>query len=222
MPWLILITITVCPVDELTLEYQIEKYSFCDTDESPRLAHQRADVMEECRREKEGSKDRLRIALLNVDYVTSFELPFRLLLTRTPQFIDQLRKELHLSQKSVTFNGKCRGTLYSIQADINGTPDSFRYRFSNRIRRVTHSGITAEPYQYVVSQVKSPRERLRMILESGLQVNALDGLFWLELQRIAADVAVLRKEGLEISTSEVEVFDSLTGTIRVISAYNIM
>ncbi|EFP3678757.1 DNA-binding protein [Salmonella enterica] len=204
------------------IEYQIEKYSFCDTDESPRLARQWADVMEECRREKAGSKDRLRIALLNVDYVTSFELPFRLLLTRTPQFIDQLRKELHLSQKSVTFNGKRHGTLYSIQADINGTPDTFQYRFSNRIRRVTRSCITSEPYRYVAAQIKAPRERLRLALESGLQVNALDGLFWLGIQRIAADIAVLRNEGLEISTSEVEVFDNLTGTIRVISAYNIM
>ncbi len=43
--------------------------------------------------------ERLRIALLNVDYVTSFELPFRLLLTRTPQMIDSVRREWQLSQK---------------------------------------------------------------------------------------------------------------------------
>lgn len=46
-----------------------------------------------------GVEERLRIALLNVDYVTSFELPFRLLLTRTPQLIDKLRKEFALTQK---------------------------------------------------------------------------------------------------------------------------
>ena len=39
-----------------------------------------------------GPEERLRIALLNVDYVTSFELPFRLLLTRTPQLIAALRE----------------------------------------------------------------------------------------------------------------------------------
>ncbi|MCQ4051962.1 hypothetical protein FK514_28475, partial [Klebsiella pneumoniae] len=41
----------------------------------------------ECRQLRAGAEERLRIALLNVDYVTSFELPFRLLLVRAPQLI---------------------------------------------------------------------------------------------------------------------------------------
>lgn len=49
------------------------------------------------------AEERLR-ALLNVDYVTSFELPFRLLLTRAPQLIASVRDELALNQKSATFN----------------------------------------------------------------------------------------------------------------------
>ncbi|EFC7328346.1 hypothetical protein CS040_004547 [Escherichia coli] len=46
-----------------------------------------------CRQEEAGSKERLRIALLNVDYVTTFELPFRLVLTRAAQLIAVLREE---------------------------------------------------------------------------------------------------------------------------------
>ena len=66
------------------IDYQAEKYSFTEARESSRLTGQWADVIAECRVLKADPEERLRIALLNVDYVTSFELPFRLLLLRTP------------------------------------------------------------------------------------------------------------------------------------------
>lgn len=201
------------------IDYQIEKYHFTAIDETPRLASQWADVMDECRRENAGSVERLKIALLNVDYVTSFELPFRLLLLRTPQYIARLRSELALSQKIVTLNGKKRGCVYSIRADLSDVPAEFRYRFSNRIIRSGGSPATA--FQQIAKQTKAPRERLRMALEAGLQVNGLDGLFWLGSQRIAANISVLRLSGMGIVTSDVEVYDSLTKTVRMISAYQI-
>ncbi|HAT1685218.1 TPA: DNA-binding protein, partial [Klebsiella oxytoca] len=69
--------------------------------------------------------------------------------------------------------------------------------------------------------VKAPRERLRLALESGLQVTALDGLFWFGSQRIAADILRLRKTGMMIATSTTEVFDNLTGTTRLIPVYRL-
>lgn len=74
-------------------------------------------MLEECRQLKAGAEARLRIALLNVDYVTSFELPFLLLLLRTPQLIAGLRDELQVSQKNVIFNGKRYGCVWSLKAD---------------------------------------------------------------------------------------------------------
>ena len=201
------------------IDYQIEKYRFTELSESPRLARQWADVLGECRQEKLGSEARLRFALLNVDYVTSFELPFRLLLLRTPQYIAHIRNLLALNQKTVTINGRKRGRVYSIKADLSTVPDEFRYRFSSRIRRVSAGGITTNPFPEIARQTKVPRERLRLALDAGLEVNALDGLFWLGSQRIAADIAVLRQTGLKIVTTDVAVCDSLTGTTRVISAY---
>lgn len=203
------------------IDYLIEKYHFTEIAESPRIAGQWADVMAECRRENAGAEERLRIALLNVDYVTSFELPFRLLLTHTPQLIDKLRNELQLSQKTVTINGKKRGQVYSISADLSPVPDTFRYRLSARIRRVDDAGITAAPYQQVAGQTKSPRERLRLALEEGLHVNALDGLFWPGSQRIAADIQRLRASGMNIMATDTDVFDSLTGTTRTVTAYHL-
>ncbi|MCU6244147.1 helix-turn-helix domain-containing protein [Enterobacter asburiae] len=201
------------------IEYQIEKYLFSCDGETPRLTRQWADVLEECRHLKAGSEERLRIALLNVDYVTSFELPFRLLLTRTPQLIAGLRDELQLSQKNVLFNGKRFGCVWSLQADLSAIPDVFQYRMVTRIRRLDLTGVTAAPYQQIAKDIKAPRERLRLALESGLQVTALDGLFWFGIQRIAADVQRLRKAGMAITTSETEASDNLTGTTRRITVY---
>lgn len=69
----------------IRIDYLADKNCFTELNESPRLRRQWQDVLEECRQTEAGPEERLRIALLNVDYVTSFELPFRLLLTRTPQ-----------------------------------------------------------------------------------------------------------------------------------------
>jgi DNA polymerase/3'-5' exonuclease PolX len=81
------------------INYQIEKYSFAKVSEKQRIEQQWTEVIEECHQTRAGSIERLRIALLNVDYVCSFELPFRLLLVRAPQLIAGLRDELQFSQK---------------------------------------------------------------------------------------------------------------------------
>jgi hypothetical protein len=201
------------------IDYQIEKYSFTEMGETPRLTQQWADVAEECRQMQAGAEERLRIALLNVDYVTSFELPFRLLLIRAPQLIASLRDELQISQKNVLFNGKRFGCVYTLRNDLSGIPDEFQYRLSTRIRRVDAEGNTAAPYQQIAKETKAPRERLKVALTEGLQVTALDGLFWFGIQRIAADVQRLRKTGLKIATAETDVFDNLTGTTRRVPVY---
>lgn len=203
------------------IDYQIEKYSFTECGESPRLVAQWREVIAECHQLQARAEERLRLALLNVDYVTSFELPFRLLLTRAPQLIAGLRDEFQFSQKNVIFNGKRFGCVYSLKTDLSDIPDEFQCRLVTRIRRVDHSGTTAAPYQLIAKEVKVPRERLKLALESGLQVTALDGLFWFGLQRIAADVQRLRKAGMVIATSEVQVFDNLTGTIRHVPVYQL-
>jgi hypothetical protein len=204
------------------IDYEIEKYQFSEVSEPSRLAQQWSEVLAECRQEKAGSEARLRLALLNVDYVTSFELPFRLQLIRAPQLIDRLRGELQLNRKAVTISDNRYGCVYSLKTDISHIPDTFRYRFSNRIRRVEAGNVSNAPYQEIAKQVKAPRERLRLALEAGLPVTALDGLFWFGMQRIAADVSTLRKSGMKISTAEVDAFDTLTDTVRRVPVYRLV
>ncbi|MCS2152186.1 helix-turn-helix domain-containing protein [Scandinavium goeteborgense] len=203
------------------VDYHMEKYQFIETRETQRLAQQWAEVMDECQQLKAGSEERLRIALLNVDYVTSFELPFRLQLIRAPQLIDRVRKELPLSRKPVTIGDSRYGCVYTVKTDLSAIPEEFRYRFSNRIRRVTAEGLTTATYQEIAKQVKAPRERLRLALKSGLQVTALDGMFWFGMQRIAADIATLRGTGMKIETDRIDVSDNLTGTTRRIPVYKL-
>ena len=156
-----------------------------------------------------------------MDYVTSFELPFRLLLLRTPQLIASVREELQLSQKNVIFNGKRFGCVYSLKASLGGIPDEFQYRLSHRIRRISPAGSSEAPYQQIAKTVKAPRERLKLALESGLDVTALDGLFWFGSQRIAADVLRLRKAGMRIATKQTMVSDNLTATVRNVPFYRL-
>uniref|UniRef100_UPI0006664F8B helix-turn-helix domain-containing protein n=2 Tax=Serratia TaxID=613 RepID=UPI0006664F8B len=71
----------------------------------------------------------------------------------------------------------------------------------------------------IAKEVKALRERLRLALGSGLQVTALDGLFWFGCHRMAAEVLRLRKAGMVIVTSETDVFDTLTGTTHRVPVY---
>ncbi len=203
----------------IRIDYLADKNCFTELNESPRLRRQWQDVLEECRQTEAGPEERLRIALLNVDYVTSFELPFRLLLTRTPQLIAALREAWDISQKNVVFNDKRFGCVYNLKASLSGGPDTFRYHLSHRIRRVVANENTSSPYQLIAREVKAPRQRLKYALETGLQVSALDGLFWFGSQRIAADILRLRKYGMRIATASVDVYDNITGTTRHIPVY---
>ncbi len=167
------------------IDYDIEKYQFTEAGETPRLREQWREVYLECRQLRAGAEERLRIALLNVDYVTSFELPFRLLLVRAPQLIADVRETLQLSRKAAVFNGKRYGCVYSLKQDLQAVPEAFHYRLANRIRRVDATGLTAAPYQQIAREIKPARERLRQALNAGLPVTALDALFWFGSQRVA-------------------------------------
>ncbi|EBS5581434.1 DNA-binding protein [Salmonella enterica subsp. enterica serovar Newport] len=199
--------------------YQVEKYCFTEISETVRLNRQWANVLQMCRDQRAVPEERVRLALLNMDYVTSFELPFRLLLLRAPQLIAEVRERQKLSQKNVLFNGKRYGCVYSMKIDISTVPDKFQYHLSHRIRRIISTGSTETPYQNIAKEVKAPRERLALALKAGLEVTALDGLFWFGCQRLAADVLKLRKAGMRIDTTSKTVSDTVTETVSIIPAY---
>lgn len=203
------------------IDYQIEKYSFTELGEPARVTRQWEKVINKCRQSQAGVEERLRLALRHVDYVTSFELPFRLLLIRAPQLIASVRGDLPIKQKSAVFNDKRYGCVYSVNTPLEDIPEAFYYRLSNRIQRVDEAGNTATPFQQIAKETRVPRERLRRALESGLQVSALDAMFWFGIQRLAIEVQRLRKTGMRIATFETLASDNYTGTIRLVPAYRL-
>ncbi|EKS6645977.1 DNA-binding protein [Enterobacter hormaechei] len=201
------------------IDYIIEKHTITEQSETPRIASQWQKVLAGCQQQRLGSAERLRLALCPVDYVTSFELPFRLLLIRAPQLIDAIRQELTVHSKPVTINEGKRGTVYSLTSDFAGVPDTFHYQRSGKIRRLAGGEITTDRYISIARQTTEPRNRLRLAFTSGLPVTALDALLFFGVQRVAADVSVLRREGLNIGLRHVDTFDSATQAVRAMPLY---
>ena len=61
----------------------------------------------------------------------------------------------------------------------------------------------------------------KSLRDAGLPVTALDALFWFGSQRVAADIAQLRRSGMAIVTTEVEVSDNLFNTTRRVPVYRL-
>ena len=200
------------------IDYRIEKYQLTEASETPKIAAQWQQVINVCQQQKAGSTERLRIALQIVDYVTSFELPFRLMLIRAPQLIDKLREEGGIFSKSAKINGNKRCVVYSRHADFSA-PEDFQYRRTYKVFRTGAEGGTTSSYTSITRQSDVPRERLRLALTSGLLVTALDAMLFFGVPRIASDVAIFRKQGMRLTLLHVSVYDSLTQTIRDIPAY---
>lgn len=200
------------------IDYRIEKYQLTEASETPNITAQWQQVINACQQQKAGSTERLRIALQTVDYVTSFELPFRLMLIRAPQLIDKLREEGGIFSKSAKINGKKRCVVYSRHADFSA-PEDFQYRRTYKVFRTGAEGGTTSSYTSIAQQSDCPRERLRLALTSGLLVTALDAMLFFGVQRIASDVAIFRKQGICLTLLHVSVYDSLTQTVRDVPAY---
>jgi hypothetical protein len=208
------------PPTPARIDYHIEKHTISERSETPETIAQWQKVVATCRDGAISSEiSRVLLALRTVDYVTSFELPFRLLVTRAPQAIDKLRDEHKVYCKPVTINGRKRGRVYSLSANINAIPNEFHYQRQGKVWRLSDGAITTSSYIDISRQTPDPRERLRLALTSGLLVTALDAMLFFGVQRAASDVMVLRKQGLDIKLTRAEVFDNQTQTRREVPAY---
>lgn len=200
------------------IDYQIALNHITEASETPHQAKQWFMVQQP----HAGEIARVRLALHSLPYVTSYELPFRLLLIRAPQAIEKLRDELTIHSRRVEINGSKRGVLYSLDANV-AAPEAFHYTRKFTVFRSVAEGGTENSYTRIARQVSLPRERLRLLaLTSGLLVTALDALLFFGVQRLASDIAALRKVGLKIDLLHVEAFDSQTQQLREIPAYRLI
>lgn len=193
------------------IHYQIQRINVKTDKETPSLAAQWQQVAQICNAEQLGEVARARLAFNVVDYITSEDLPLRLLLTRAPQAMAQIGAETTVHKEHRTINGKSSAMVYSkieqmLPKEIHYTTDFLATRYIN--------GQT-KPLQ---------TSSLLEALKQEAFITPLDGIFFLGCKRIASDIARLRKQNpkLNIVMKRIEVSDSFTGTTRKMACYSLM
>ncbi|EGQ7795932.1 hypothetical protein I6Y99_004553 [Vibrio parahaemolyticus] len=193
------------------IHYQIQRINVKTDKETPSLTAQWQQVAQICKAEQLGEVARARLAFNVVDYITSEDLPLRLLLTRAPQAMAQIGTETTVHKEHRTINGKSSAMVYS----------KIEQMLPKEICYTTNFLAT----RYINGQTKPLQtSSLLEALKQEAFITALDGIFFLGCKRIASDIARLRKQNpkLNIVMKRVEVSDSFTGTTRKMACYSLM
>ncbi len=90
------------------IHYQIQRINVKTDKETPSLTAQWQQVAQICKAEQLGEVARARLAFNVVDYITSEDLPLRLLLTRAPQAMAQIGTETTVHKEHRTINGQTK------------------------------------------------------------------------------------------------------------------
>jgi hypothetical protein len=194
----------------MKIHYEIERLIVSNPFVPIHITEQWDRVFAESARLKLGELSRSRLALNLVDYVTSEDLPRRLLVTRAPQCMAALGKERKIYKDFRVINGRKGGVVYSGHDRI--IPNKFEYEMNIKAKRIVDG----------TSQSLSSSDLLNC-LKNGDIVTSLDGILFLDCKRVAADIARLRKKHpeLDIEMKRIEVSDSLTNTTRKMASYRL-
>ena len=145
-----------------------------------------------------------------MDYITSDDLPLRLLITRAPQAMAKIADEISVHKEHRVINNKKSGVVYSRSEQM--IPKALNYKAQYTAQRIvdgkSHSLST---------------NNLLGCLEAGDTLTPLDGLLFLQCKRIAIDMARFKKRHshLNIEMNRIEVSDSFTGTTRKMASYRL-
>ena len=190
------------------IHYDIQDAKVSSNKESSRLTNQWEQVLEICREKSLGEVMRARLAFNLVDYITSEDLPFRLLITRAPQAMATIGEETRVYKEHRIINGKQSGMIYAKSEQM--LPKEIRYT----------NEFVATRY---VNGIKTPLSATSLVdcLKAGEVITPLDGILFLGCKRIASDIARLKKvePTISINMTRIEVSDSFTGTTRKMASY---
>ena len=190
------------------IHYDIQDAKVSSNKESSRLTNQWEQVLEICREKSLGEVMRARLAFNLVDYITSEDLPFRLLITRAPQAMATIGEETRVYKEHRIINGKQSGMIYAKSEQM--LPKEIRYT----------NEFVANRY---VNGIKTPLSATSLVdcLKAGEVITPLDGILFLGCKRIASDIARLKKvePTISINMTRIEVSDSFTGTTRKMASY---
>ncbi|MDK9756885.1 hypothetical protein KIV40_16090, partial [Vibrio sp. D173a] len=162
------------------IHYDIQHMKVKSDKESAQLTQQWQQVIQICRDEFLGEMARARLAFNLVDYITSEDLPFRLLITRAPQAMAAIGEEVKVYKEHRVINGRQSGIVYAkseqmLPKEIHYTNHFLATRYVNGLTR----------------PLSSPS--LIDCLKTGEIITPLDGLLFLNCKRIASDISRLKK-----------------------------
>lgn len=192
------------------IHYDIQHMKVKSDKESAQLTQQWQQVIQICRDEFLGEMARARLAFNLVDYITSEDLPFRLLITRAPQAMAAIGEEVKVYKEHRVINGRQSGIVYAkseqmLPREIHYTNHFLATRYVNGLTR----------------PLSSPS--LIDCLKTGEIITPLDGLLFLNCKRIASDISRLKKAEphVNINMTRFEVSDNFTGTSRKMASYKL-
>lgn len=198
----------------MNINYEVLRKNTVNSSEPPHITEQWQSVIQQCENKRLGELERARLALNSVDYVTSNDLPFRLLITRSPQCIEKLSKEQKIHKQHCIINGRHGGAVYTLSSPKNiEIPRAFVYHNTYSIKRIQDGKISAGYNEYA---------NFHDALSAGCYVTALDGILFFGKKRIAADINVLKRQSTDIDVvmERVMVMDSFTGNTRKMACYH--
>ena len=190
------------------IHYDIQHINVKSDKESAQLTQQWQQVLQICREESLGEMARARLAFNLVDYITSEDLPFRLLITRAPQAMAAIGEEVNVYKEHRVINGKQSGMVYAkseqmLPREIHYTDQFVATRYVDGLTRPLSSASLID------------------CLKTGEIITPLDGILFLGCKRIASDISRLKKSApdMNINMKRIEVSDSFTGTSRKMASY---
>lgn len=190
------------------IHYDVQHIKVKSDKESAQLARQWQQVQQICREESLGDMERARLAFNLVDYITSEDLPFRLLITRAPQAMAAIGDEVNVYKEHRVINGKQSGMVYAKSEQM--LPKEIHYKNEFVVTRYVN-GLTR------------PLSHPSFVdcLKAGEIITPLDGILFLGCKRIASDISRLKKAEprMSLTMKRIEVSDSFTGTSRKMASY---
>ncbi|MDK9758278.1 hypothetical protein KIV40_23510, partial [Vibrio sp. D173a] len=162
------------------IHYDIQHINVKSDKESAQLTQQWQQVLQICREGSLGEMARARLAFNLVDYITSEDLPFRLLITRAPQAMAAIGEEVNVYKEHRVINGKQSGMVYA--------------KSEQMLPREIHYTNQFVATRYVDGLIR-PLSSASLIdcLKTGEIITPLDGILFLGCKRIASDISRLKK-----------------------------
>lgn len=195
----------------MSIHYDIQRLQVEVDKESNSLTQQWQNVMNIVNSESYGELARARLAFNLVDYITSDDLPLRLLISRAPQAMAKIADETSVYKEHRVINNKKTGVVYSRSEQM--IPKTLNYNAQYTAQRIVDG----------TSQSLRSNNLLKC-LEAGDTLTPLDGVLFLQCKRIASDIEKLKKRHthLNIEMKRIDVSDSFTGTTRKMASYRLV